>query len=162
MKKKQIDLQDITILNILTEHAEFNNKQLSEQIGLSEGPTLVRVQRLWERGIVKSHEAIINYPYFGYTRYFCIRVEISATEAPKMKMRFLLNRYIIFLIEIEVIADINMRIYLAACLTKNLKTAKEVLQSLTEDFKAIGSAILAPVTSVSTKPLLFDNTDIIK
>jgi len=131
MKKKQIDLKDIAILNILTEHAELNNKQLSEWIGLSEGPTLVRVKRFRERGVVKSHEAIINYPYFGYTRYYCIRVEISATEALKMRMRFLQNRYVIFLIELEVITDINMRIYLAACLTKNLKTTKEVFRSLT-------------------------------
>jgi DNA-binding Lrp family transcriptional regulator len=137
MKKKQINLQDITIQNIIAEHAELNNKQLSERIGLSEGPSLVRVQRLWERGIVKSHEAIIYFPYFGYTRYFCIRAEISATEAPKMKMRFLLNRYIIFIIEFEVIADVNIRIYLAACLTKNLKTAKKVLQSLMEGFKEL-------------------------
>lgn len=50
MKKKQIDLLDIAILNILNEHAELNNKQLSEKIGLSESPTLVRVQNLWGRG----------------------------------------------------------------------------------------------------------------
>jgi DNA-binding Lrp family transcriptional regulator len=46
MKKKTIDVQDIKILNILNEHAELNNKELSSMIGLSEGLTLVRVQNL--------------------------------------------------------------------------------------------------------------------
>ena len=162
MKKKQIDLQDIAILNILTEHAELNNKQLSERIGLSEGPTLVRVQKLWGKGILKAHSAIVDYQFFGYTRFFCIRIEISAVEAHKLKLRFLLNRYIIFLIEIEACADINLWIYIAACLTKSLKTAKEELQSLTSGIKGIGSVTFNPITSGTMKPLQLDSSDTVK
>jgi len=60
VKKKTIDVTDIEILNILAGHAELTNKELANKIGLLEGPTLVRVQNFWERGIIKSYGAIIN------------------------------------------------------------------------------------------------------
>ena len=65
MKKKQIDHQDIIILNILMQNAELTNKRLSEITDLSEGPALVRVQNLSERGITKSYAALSNLSFFG-------------------------------------------------------------------------------------------------
>jgi hypothetical protein len=73
-----------------------------------------------------------------------------------------LSRYIIFLIEIEACADINLRIYIAACLTKSLKTAKEELQSLTSGIKGIGSVTFNPITSATMKPLQLDSSDTVK
>ena len=69
MKKKQIDVTDIEILNILTEHAELNNKELANKIGLSEGPTLVRVQEaLGTRynQIVQTEDGRLYYSQDGY------------------------------------------------------------------------------------------------
>lgn len=125
MKKKQIDLLDITILNILIEHAELNNKQLSEKIGLSEGPTLVRVQNLWGRGILKSFRADISYEHLGYTKFYFIRAEVSDSEAPELKRRLHLNPYVVFIIEIDGSVDTILRIYLGILQTKNLKAAKK-------------------------------------
>ena len=53
MKKKKIDLLDISILNILKDRTEITNKDLAKKVELSEGPALVRVQRLWEGGILR-------------------------------------------------------------------------------------------------------------
>jgi len=75
MKKKLIGSKNIEILNILAEHSELDNKELSATIGLSKGLTLVRVQNLWERGIIKSFAAVINFQLFGYSKLFLIRVE---------------------------------------------------------------------------------------
>lgn len=88
MKNKTIDVTDIEILNILKEHAELNNKEPANKIGLSEGPTLVRVQNLWERGVIQSYGAIINHHYFGYDKFYLIarRDQLSSliAEYPRL------------------------------------------------------------------------------
>jgi DNA-binding Lrp family transcriptional regulator len=162
MKKKTIDLQDIGILNILLEHAELNNKELSKKIGLSEGPTLVRVQNLWNRGILRSCGAIINYRYFGYDKFYCIRIEVDDFDAPQFKQRLLQSRYIIFLIEMDASTDIVMRVYVGVCQTKNLKTAKDEVQNLTEGVKGIRSVTFNPITFINLKALHLDAKDVIK
>lgn len=162
MKKKTIDVQDIEILNILAEHAELNNKELAARIDLSEGPTLVRVQNLWERGIIKSHIAHINYQFFGYNKLYLIRLEVTDTYAEELKQRLSVSRYMIVIVEIEGSVDLVMRIYIRIFQTKNLKTAKDELQVLTTGIKGIRSVTFSPISSIMQKTLSLDDKDITK
>jgi DNA-binding Lrp family transcriptional regulator len=162
MKKKTIDLQDISILNILTDHAELNNKELSGVIGLSAGPTLVRMQNLWEKGVIRSYEANINYQLFGYSKFSLFRVEVLDNGADELKERFLMSRFIIIFIEIEASVDFIMRIYLAVCLTKNQKAAREMVKSLTEGIKGIRSVTFNPIDFIAQKVLHLTDQDVIK
>jgi DNA-binding Lrp family transcriptional regulator len=162
MKKKQIDATDIEILNILSEHAEVTNKQLSATIGLSEGPTLVRVQNFWQRDVINAYQALINYQIFGYNRYYLIRAEISDNSATELKQRFMSNRHIIIFIELEGSIDIVIRIYLAVCLTKSLKAAKDEVQKLTQDIHGVRSVTFTQIIFAAQKKLQLENTDIIK
>lgn len=163
MKKKTIDVQDIEILNILAEHAELNNRELSSTIGLSEGPTLVRVQNLWERGAIKSYSAMINHKLFGYGRFYLIRIETSDINAEELKGRFSLSRFIIVLIELEGSVDQITRIYIGVCQTKSFKAAREELRLLTVGFKGIRSATSSEIISLEQKTLRLDNKeDVIK
>jgi DNA-binding Lrp family transcriptional regulator len=131
MKKKTIDVQDIKILNILAEHAELNNKELSAAIGLSEGPTLVRVQNLWEKGFIKSCSAQINLQLFGYNKFYLIRAEVSETGSEAMKERFSSNRFITVLVELQGSSDLLTRIFLGVFQSKSLKATRDELQLLT-------------------------------
>jgi len=162
MKKKIIDVQDIEILNVLAEHAELNNKELSTKIGLTEGPTLVRVQNLWKRGIIKSFAAVINFQLFGYSKLFLIRVEVSHNDAEELRERFSLNRYIIVLIELEGSVDLVMRIYIGICQAKSIKAAKDELKVLTEGIKGISSATFNQISSMEQKRLHLEDNDIIR
>jgi len=162
MKKKTIDVQDIEILNILTEHAELNNKELAARIDLSEGPTLVRVQNLWERGIIKSHTAHINYQFLGYNKFYLIRAEVSDTDADELKQRLAISRYMIIFVEIEGSIDLVMRIYIGICQTKNLKTAKDKLQVLTTGMKGLRLVTMSPISTIIQKSLRIDDKDVIK
>ena len=162
MKKKQIDAQDITILNILMQNAELTNKRLAEIIDLSEGPTLVRVQNLWQRGVIKSYGAIINLQLFGYSKFYLIRIEVSDINAEELKERFSLSRFIIVLVELEGSIDVVMRIYLGICQTKSLKAAKDELKLLTAGIKGIRSATLNEISSLEQKTLRLDEKDIIR
>jgi DNA-binding Lrp family transcriptional regulator len=162
MKKKTVDVTDIEILNILTGHAEFSNKELASRIGLSEGSTLVRVQNLRERGVIKSYAALINFPFFGYSRYYLIRAEVSDVNAEELKQRFIQSRYIIILIEIEGSIDVIMRIYIAVCQTKNLKTAKDEVQKLTKGILGLRAVTFNPINFADQKALRLEASDEIK
>ena len=95
MRKRTIDVSDIEILNILAGHGELTNKELSNKIGLSEGPTLVMVQNLWERGVIITYAAQINFRFFGYNKLYFIRIEVTDTDADDLKQRLSISRYII-------------------------------------------------------------------
>jgi DNA-binding Lrp family transcriptional regulator len=162
MKKKLIDAKDIEILNILAEHAELNNKELAARIDLSEGPTLVRVQNLWKRGIIKSFAAVINFQLFGYSKLFLIRVEVYYNDAEELRERFSLNRHIIVHIELEGSVDLVMRIYIGICQAKSIKAAKDELKVLTEGIRGISSATFNQISSMEQKTLHLDDKDLIR
>ncbi len=161
MKKKTIDAIDIEILNILAGQAQVHNKELANKIGLSEGPTLVRVQKLWERGAIKSHRAIINFRLFGYVKAYLVQIEISDIEADELKQRFSLSRFIIVLVELEGSFDIVMRVYLGVFLVKNLKDAKDELKLLTSGLKGIRSTF-NEISSLEQKTVRLDEKDVIR
>jgi len=67
MRKKSIDEKDIEIINILQRDATLTNKDLSEKVDLSQGPTLTRVKILFEKKVFIGYNALIDYNYFGYS-----------------------------------------------------------------------------------------------
>lgn len=57
MKLDQIDRK---VLEILQSNAKITNAQLSKEIGLSPAPTLERVKKLEQQGIIKSYHAQLD------------------------------------------------------------------------------------------------------
>ena len=55
--KVKFDKIDRKILEILQGNAKITNAQLSKDIGLSPAPTLERVKKLEQSGIIKSYHA---------------------------------------------------------------------------------------------------------
>ncbi|MDX2305637.1 MAG: Lrp/AsnC family transcriptional regulator [Microscillaceae bacterium] len=60
MKPIKIDNTDRKILQILQTNAKITNAQLSKDIGLSPAPTLERVKKLENLGIIKSYHAVLD------------------------------------------------------------------------------------------------------
>jgi len=60
MKTLKIDTTDKKILHILQENAKITNAQLSKEIGLSPAPTLERVKKLENMGLIKSYHAMLD------------------------------------------------------------------------------------------------------
>lgn len=56
----KLDKTDRKILEILQANANITNAQLAQEIGLSPAPTLERVKKLENTGIIKSYHATIN------------------------------------------------------------------------------------------------------
>lgn len=56
----KLDTIDRKILNILQTNAKITNAQLSKEVGLSPAPTLERVKKLEQSGIISSYHAKVS------------------------------------------------------------------------------------------------------
>ena len=61
----KLDSIDRKILEILQSNAKITNAQLSKDIGLSPAPTLERVKKLENSGIIKSYHAMLDNSRIG-------------------------------------------------------------------------------------------------
>ena len=61
----KLDRIDRKILEILQSNAKITNAQLSKEIGLSPAPTLERVKKLENSGIIKSYHATLDTDKIG-------------------------------------------------------------------------------------------------
>ncbi len=57
---EKIDKLDSHILQILQENSKITNLELSKRIGLSPAPTLERVKKLENSGVIESYHAKVN------------------------------------------------------------------------------------------------------
>jgi len=57
---EKIDKIDYKIIKILQKNSKITNLDLSKEIGLSPAPTLERVRRLEQNGIIESYHAHVN------------------------------------------------------------------------------------------------------
>ena len=57
---EKLDKIDVKILNLLQENSKITNLELSKKIGLSPAPTLERVKKLEQTGVIESYHAKIN------------------------------------------------------------------------------------------------------
>jgi DNA-binding Lrp family transcriptional regulator len=57
---EKLDAIDLKILKILQENSKITNLDLSKRIGLSPAPTLERVKKLEQSGVILSYHAKVN------------------------------------------------------------------------------------------------------
>lgn len=101
MRKKIVDKIDVHILNCLQLDAKISNIELSREIGLSAPATLVRVNNLFKRGIIKGIRAEINPGYFGYDYQYMIFVTVKEADVKSFLNRVKEIREITFCLEVS-------------------------------------------------------------
>ena len=74
----KLDKLDLKILKTLQNEGKITNVQLSQQIGLSPGPTLERVKKLEQTGIISSYNATLNLNKVGLG--FIALINLSLTR----------------------------------------------------------------------------------
>jgi DNA-binding Lrp family transcriptional regulator len=57
---EKLDATDLQILRVLQENSKITNLELSKRIGLSPAPTLERVKKLEQSGVILSYHAKVN------------------------------------------------------------------------------------------------------
>lgn len=73
----KLDEIDRRILDILQSNAKITNAQLSKEIGLSPAPTLERVKKLENSGIIKSYHAMLDTDKIGLGVYTFVMVTLK-------------------------------------------------------------------------------------
>ncbi len=63
--KIKLDSIDRKILELLQTNSNITNAQLASEIGLSPAPTLERVKKLENSGIIKSYHAVVDHASIG-------------------------------------------------------------------------------------------------
>jgi len=65
MKEVKLDKLDLKILRIMQDNSKITNLDLSKKIGLSPAPTLERVKKLENTGVIKSYHASVDPQIIG-------------------------------------------------------------------------------------------------
>lgn len=73
----QTDKIDLQILKILQENGRITNLQLSNEIGLSPAPTLERVRKLENAGIIKDYHAVVDEEELGLGIKTFVQVQLD-------------------------------------------------------------------------------------
>ena len=73
----KLDSIDKKILEILQANAKITNSQLATEIGLSPAPTLERVRKLENMGIIKSYHAEVERELLGIGTAVFVSVSLS-------------------------------------------------------------------------------------
>ena len=73
----KLDEIDRKILEILQSNAKITNAQLSKDIGLSPAPTLERVKKLENSGIIKSYHAKLDTEKIGLVVHTFVQVTLK-------------------------------------------------------------------------------------
>jgi len=63
--ENKFDKIDLRILKILQENSKITNLDLSKKIGLSPAPTLERVKKLEQSGVIQSYHALVDTTAIG-------------------------------------------------------------------------------------------------
>jgi Lrp/AsnC family leucine-responsive transcriptional regulator len=63
--KAKLDPTDRKILEILQANSNITNAQLAQEIGLSPAPTLERVKKLENAGVIRSYHAVVDMASVG-------------------------------------------------------------------------------------------------
>lgn len=77
----KLDKTDLKILRILQKNGKITNIQLSNEIGLSPAPTLERVRKLENSGVIKSYHAVVNAAKLGVNITTFMQVTLTYHKA---------------------------------------------------------------------------------
>jgi len=77
MSQFHLDAIDRQILGILQRDARIANTELADEIGLTPAPTLRRVRRLEEEGIIQSYVALLDQKKVGRELMVMVRVTLD-------------------------------------------------------------------------------------
>jgi DNA-binding Lrp family transcriptional regulator len=73
----KLDETDLRILKILQESSKITNLDLSKKIGLSPAPTLERVRKLEQSGVIDSYHAVVNPSSIGLSVMTFVLVSLA-------------------------------------------------------------------------------------
>lgn len=81
----KLDLVDKKILEIIQNDGNITNSQLAKEIGLSPAPTLERVKKLEQSGIIKSYHAKLDTKTLGLGVTVFVNITLSSHKVGQLE-----------------------------------------------------------------------------
>ncbi|WPP52609.1 Lrp/AsnC family transcriptional regulator [Catalinimonas niigatensis] len=81
----KLDKVDKKILEILQRNAKITNAQLSKEIGLSPAPTLERVKKLEQSGVIDSYHAKLNTSKIGLGISTFVQIKLTGHDKESIR-----------------------------------------------------------------------------
>lgn len=85
MKEVKLDKLDLKILRIMQDNSKITNLDLSKKIGLSPAPTLERVKKLENTGVIKSYHASVDPQIIGLSVKTFVLVSLAWQKENALK-----------------------------------------------------------------------------
>ena len=160
MKKKVVDYVDLQIINILQKNANITNKELSERIGISPPPTLVRVQNLWKRKILSHYQAKVDPSFFKYNHTMIVIVSIHTSHKDLFISNVKKQKEVIYCANIKDKSIGTSLKYYLIFKTKSKDDFEECLHSLLKDAQGINVDYSEIEEIIKDEPLTYTSEDI--
>jgi len=153
-----LDRTDLKILRVLQETGKISNLNLSKKIGLSPAPTLERVKKLEQSGVLKSYHAHLDSSKLGLSLNAIIQFSL---------VRQVDNAGINFISKIKKIPEV-MEVYqvtgdhdfIVSVLTKDIAGFERIIREEFTSIEEIGSMktmiVLKKIVDRTILPLNYD------
>jgi Lrp/AsnC family transcriptional regulator, leucine-responsive regulatory protein len=133
----KLDQIDKHILEILQVNAKITNSQLATEIGLSPAPTLERVRKLENVGLIKSYHAEIDVKQMGLSTGVFVLISLSAHKK---------NQILSFVEKVNKIPDViechhitGAGDFLLKIITKDISSYQQLILNTLADIDEIGN-----------------------
>jgi Lrp/AsnC family transcriptional regulator, leucine-responsive regulatory protein len=80
-----VDPTDLKLLRLLQENADISNVELAQKVNLSPSPTLARVRRLKQEGVISAYVALVQPQALGLKLNVFVRVALEKQEAATLE-----------------------------------------------------------------------------
>jgi Lrp/AsnC family transcriptional regulator, leucine-responsive regulatory protein len=152
----KLDPTDKQILEKLQANAKITNSQLALEIGLSAAPTLERVRKLENAGLIKSYHAQVDTEKLGLGVGIFIQVSLSSHKKNQIKSFVEKINKISEVVECHHITGSGD--FLLKVLTKDIPSYQELILEKLVDIEEIGNmqsmVILSTFKDSKVMPLL--------
>lgn len=133
----KLDPIDRQILEILQANGKITNTQLAQEIGLSPAPTLERVRKLENAGLIKSYHALVDTEKLGLGVAIFILVSISNHKKQRIQSFVDIINQIPEVVECHHITGSGD--FLLKVLTKDIPGYQELILNKLVDIEEIGN-----------------------
>ena len=151
----KLDKIDKKILSILQDNAKITNSQLAIEVGLSPAPTLERVKKLENAGVIISYHAELDQEMMGLG--VCVYIQASLQGSSKDLMESFKNKIKHIPEVVECYHVTGASDFLLKILSKDIKTYNDFILDRLIEIKEIGNlqsmVVLSPVKNSNNLPV---------
>lgn len=133
----KLDQIDKKILEILQANAKITNSQLAQEVGLSPAPTLERVRKLENAGLILSYHAEIDVKQMGFGTGVFVLISLSGHKK---------NQIMSFVDKVNKIPEViechhitGSGDFLLKVLTKDISSYQQLILNTLVDIEEIGN-----------------------